>query len=124
MCTPSKHPRIDNIHNLYLWHCKLGHINKNRINRLVKEGILSDIDCESISICESSLLNKMTRLPFTEKGERAKDILGLIHTDVCGPMNTTVMGGFSYFIMFTDNHSRFGYVFLMRHKSKLFKIFK
>ena len=66
----------------------------------------------------------MTKSPFIEKDKRAKEILGLIHTDVCGPMNTAAMEGFSYFITFTDDHSRFGYVFLMRHKSKLFEMFK
>ena len=90
-------------------------MNKNMINRLVREGILNDIDCELITIYESYFFGKMTKSPFTEKGERAKEILGLIHMDVCKPMNTTIMEGFSYFIMFTDDHSRFGYVFLMRH---------
>ena len=66
----------------------------------------------------------MTESPFTEKGERAKEILGLIHTDVCGPMNTAAMGEFSYFISFTDDHSMFSYVLLMRHKSESFEMFK
>ena len=44
--------------------------------------------------------------------------------DVCGPMNTVAMRGFSYFIIFTDDHFRFGYVFLMRHKSESFEMFK
>ena len=66
----------------------------------------------------------MTKSPFTRKGERAKEILGLIHTDVYGPMNIATMGGFSCFITFTDDHSRFGYVFLMRHKSESFEMFK
>ncbi|KAK8559961.1 hypothetical protein V6N12_012772 [Hibiscus sabdariffa] len=35
-----------------------------------------------------SLPSKMTKAPFTGKGERASDLLGLIHSDVCGPMNT------------------------------------
>ena len=124
LCTPNKHLKLDDVDDSYLWHCRLGHINKNRISRLVREGILNDIDCESIKICKSCLLEKLTKLPFTEKGERAKEILGLIHTDVCGPMNTPATGGFSYFITFTDDHSRFGYVFLMRHKFEPFEIFK
>ena len=66
----------------------------------------------------------MTKSSFTKKDERAKEILGLMHTDVYGPMNTDAMKGFSYFITFTDNHSRFSYVFLMRHKSKSFEMFK
>ncbi|KAL0402136.1 UNVERIFIED_CONTAM: hypothetical protein Slati_4243500 [Sesamum latifolium] len=33
-------------------------------------------------------------------------------------------GGFSYFITFTDDHSRYGYVYLMRYKSEAFGRFK
>ena len=124
LCTPNKRPKLDDVEDSYLWHCRLGHINKNRISRLVKEGILNDIYCESIKICESYLLGKMTKSAFTRKGERAKEILGLIHTDVYGPMNMAAMGGFSYFITFTDDNFRFGYVFLMRHKFESFKMFK
>ncbi|KAL0287935.1 UNVERIFIED_CONTAM: Retrovirus-related Pol polyprotein from transposon TNT 1-94 [Sesamum calycinum] len=40
--------------------------------------------------------------------------------DICGPLNTQAKGGFSYFITFTDDHSRYGYVYLMRYKSEAF----
>ena len=124
LCTPNKRPKLDDVEDSYLWHCRLGHINKNRISRLVKEGILNDIDCESIKTCESCLLGKMTKSPFTEKGGRAKEILGLIHMNVYELINIATMGAFSYFITFTDDHSKFGYVFLMRHKSEFFEMFK
>ncbi|KAK4430730.1 hypothetical protein Salat_0834700 [Sesamum alatum] len=39
-------------------------------------------------------------------------------TYVCGPLRTQARGGFSYFITFTDDHSRYGYVYLMRYKSE------
>ncbi|KAK8680516.1 hypothetical protein V6N13_109459 [Hibiscus sabdariffa] len=57
-------------------------------------------------------------------GERASDLLGLIHSDVCGPMNTQARGGFQYFITFTDDFSRYGYIYLMRHKSEALEKFK
>ena len=119
-----KCPRIDNVSSGYLWHYRLGHINKNRMNKLIKEGLLDDCDCESLPTCKSCLLEKMTKSPFTEKGERASDILGLIHTDVCGPMSVSARGGYRYFITFTDDLSRYGYVFLMRYKSESFEMFK
>ena len=72
MCTPSKCPRINNVNDSYLWHYRLGHINKNMISRLVKKGILNDIDCESFKTYESCFLGKMTKSPFTEKDKRAK----------------------------------------------------
>ncbi|XP_010556061.1 PREDICTED: uncharacterized protein LOC104825432 [Tarenaya hassleriana] len=60
----------------------------------------------------------MTKSPFTGKGQRADELLSLIHSDVCGPMNTPARGGYSYFVTFTDDYSRYGYVYLMRSPSK------
>ncbi|KAK8978738.1 hypothetical protein V6N11_001744 [Hibiscus sabdariffa] len=71
-----------------------------------------------------SLPRKMTKAPFNGKGERASDLLGLIHSAVCGPMNTQARGGFHYFITFTDDFSRYGYIYLMRHKSEALEKFK
>ncbi|PKI73125.1 hypothetical protein CRG98_006467 [Punica granatum] len=77
----------------YLWHCRLGHISENRISRLHKDGLLDSFDFESIETCEPCLMGKMTKAPFTGKGERASDFLALIHIDVCGPMNKLAREG-------------------------------
>ena len=69
-------------------------------------------------------MGKMTKTPFTGHSERANDLLGLIHSDVCGPLSSNTRGGFQYFITFTDDFSRYGYVYLMKHKSESFEMFK
>ena len=56
--------------------------------------------------------------------ERANDLLEIIHTDVCGPMSVEARGGYRYFLTFTDDLSRYGYIFLMKHKSETFEKFK
>jgi hypothetical protein len=66
----------------------------------------------------------MTKTPFIGFPKRALHLLELIHTDVCGPMSTTGRKGFQYFITFTDDLSRYGYVYLMKHKSETFEKFK
>ena len=66
----------------------------------------------------------MIKSPLNEKGEWISEVLGLIHIDVCGSMNTSVRDGYFYFITFTDDLSRYGHVYLMTHKSESFKIFK
>ena len=71
----------------YLWHCHLGHINEKHISKLHKDGFLDSFNFESIEICKSCLLGKMTKDPFTGHSERAIDLLGLIHTDVCSPLS-------------------------------------
>jgi hypothetical protein len=72
---------------------------------------------ESFGTCESCLLGKMVKASFTGLSERASDLLGLVHTNVCGSMSSVARGGFQYFITITNDFSRYGYIYLMRHKS-------
>ncbi|KAL0411478.1 UNVERIFIED_CONTAM: hypothetical protein Slati_3737500 [Sesamum latifolium] len=66
----------------------------------------------------------MTKKPFVGQSAIANSLLDLVHTNVCGPLNTSTRGGYSHFITFTDDHSRYGYVYLMRYKSEAFGRFK
>ena len=66
----------------------------------------------------------MTKAPFTKTGERASARLELIHSDVCGPLRIMARCVFYYFITFTDDFSKYGYVYLLKHKSDSFKKFK
>ncbi|GJZ39948.1 retrotransposon protein, putative, ty1-copia subclass [Tanacetum coccineum] len=70
-----------NLDSTYLWHCRLAHINKKRIKQLKQDGLLKSTDDESFDKCESCLSGKMTKKPFPHSNERAKDLLGIIHTD-------------------------------------------
>jgi transposase InsO family protein len=108
----------------FLWHCRLGHIGKKRMKRLQSNGVLPSFDFESFDTCEACLMGKMTKTPFTGHPERAGELLEIIHSDVCGPMNTAAGGGYFYFVTFTDDLSRYGYIYLMKHKSETFEKFK
>nr|GEU47325.1 zinc finger, CCHC-type [Tanacetum cinerariifolium] len=74
--------------------------------------------------CVSCMSGKMARKPYTHQVEMAKDLLGLIHTDVCGPFMIMSRQGASYFVPFTDDFSRYGYVYLLKHKHEVFETFK
>ena len=39
-------------------------------------------------------------------------------------MNIEARGGYRYFLTFTDDLSRYGYIYLMKHKSETFEKFK
>ena len=69
-------------------------------------------------------MGKMTKTPFSETMERATDLLEIIHTDVCGMMSVEARGGYHSFMTFTHNFSRYGYIYLMKHKSETFEKFK
>ena len=104
--------------------CVWGHINSNRIQRLIKDGLLEPLDFNGYPVCESCLKGKITKQPFNAKGIRAQKLLELVHSDVCGPMSIQARGGYEYFITFTNDYSRFGYVYLMKRKSEAFEKFK
>ncbi|GJS42588.1 retrotransposon protein, putative, ty1-copia subclass [Tanacetum coccineum] len=113
-----------NLDSTYLWHCRLAHISKKRIERLQQEGLLKSTDDESSDQCVSCLSSKMTRKLFPYRPERATDLLRIIYTDVCGPLRHVSRQGASYFIIFTDDYSCYGYVYLLKHKHEVFETFK
>ncbi|KAL0411115.1 UNVERIFIED_CONTAM: Retrovirus-related Pol polyprotein from transposon RE2 [Sesamum latifolium] len=104
--------------SLVIWHARLGHISKDKIRRLVDSKSLEIDDLDHLPTCESCLKEKMTKKPFVGQTAIANDLLDLVHTDICGPLSIPARGGFFYFITFIDDHSRYGYVYLMRYKSE------
>ena len=111
---------VNNDSATYLWHCRLGHIGIKRMKKLHTYGLLESLDYESLGTCEPFLMGKMTKTLFSGTMERATDLLEIIHTDVCGPMNVEARGGYRYVLTFTNDLSRYGYIYLMKHKSEKF----
>ena len=48
----------------------------------------------------------------------------IIHSDICGEMSIPTKSQKVYFITFIDDYSRYGYVYLLKHKSEGFDAFK
>ena len=108
--------KVDNDNATYLWHCRLGHIGVKHMKKLHADGLLEPLDYESLDACEPCLMGKMTKTSFFRTMERATNLLEIIHTDVCGPMSVEARGGYRYFLTFTDDLRRYGYIYLMKHK--------
>ena len=66
----------------------------------------------------------MTKRHFTGKWLRAIQPLELIHSDVYEPINVKARGGYEYYVIFSYDYSRYGYIYLMQRKSKTFEKFK
>ncbi|GJZ35202.1 retrotransposon protein, putative, ty1-copia subclass [Tanacetum coccineum] len=118
----NKRAKLD-LDSALLWHYRLRHISKKRIEKLQHDGLLNSTDLRAFEKCVPCMSGKMARKPYTHQVERAKDLLGLIHTDVCGPFKITSRQGASYFVTFTDDFSRYGYVYLLKHKHEVFETF-
>nr|GFA46140.1 zinc finger, CCHC-type [Tanacetum cinerariifolium] len=76
----NKRAKLD-LDSTLLWHCYLRHISKKRIKKLQHDGLLNSTNLRAFEKCVSCMSGKMARKPYTHQVERAKDLLGLIHTD-------------------------------------------
>jgi hypothetical protein len=118
----SKHNIIDESSSM-LWHRRLGHIFVERIKRLINDGILNALDFSDFGTCVDCIKGKQTNK--TSKGaKRSEEILGIIHTNICGLFSTPCLNGQRYFISFIDDYSRFMYLYLLLSKLEALDAFK
>ena len=111
---------------LQLWHQRLAHVNYQQLRQLENSavGITLPHDAEK-KFCEACVQGKMHQAPHKPLKEiRSIERLQLVHTDVCGPMQTKSIGRNRYFITFTDDYSRCCKVYFMKEKSEALEKFK
>nr|GEZ69929.1 hypothetical protein [Tanacetum cinerariifolium] len=65
-----KRAKLD-LDSALLWHCRLGHISKKRIEKLQHDGLLNSSDLKDFEKCVSCMSGKMARKPYTHQVERA-----------------------------------------------------
>ena len=68
------------------WHARLGHIGRNRMTWLAREGLLGSLTKIDLQLCEPCLAGKACRKPFGTT-KRAAQPIELVHLDICGLMN-------------------------------------
>ena len=127
--------RVNDEFSSILWHRHLGHITRDRMERLTRNGILDSLDFSyfqsildsldfsDFQICVDCVKGKITRVRKKE-ATRNKRQLEIIHTDICGPFTSAILGGYKYFITFIDHFSRYGYILLIQEKSEALDMFK
>uniref|UniRef100_A0AAV1V1L6 Uncharacterized protein n=1 Tax=Peronospora matthiolae TaxID=2874970 RepID=A0AAV1V1L6_9STRA len=107
----------------YLWHLRLGHIGHGGLDAIVKKGYGTSIDLASVNkweTCSGCALGKQTLVSYMSKSpEQAKELLEVIHSDVCGPTPTRTYSGRRYFVTFIDEYSHNCMVFLLKNKSEV-----
>jgi hypothetical protein len=109
-----------------LWHCRLDHISRGRIEGLVKNEILPPLEFSDLEQCRGCIKRKYTK-NIKKDAKRSIEILQIIHTDIYGPFTVKSVDGYDSFITFTDDYSCFGYIYLIKERTKAldkFKIFK
>jgi hypothetical protein len=117
----------DNETSSKLWQFHLGHISRGRMECLIKEEILTLSDFSDLGHCIECIKGKYVKHIKQTRATRSSSVLEIIRTDICGPFNVKSVDGFNSFIIFTDDFSRYGYIYLIHERSEAldkFKIFK
>ena len=92
-----------------VWHRRFGHLGARNLQKLAKDKLVDGFDYDvskQIGFCESCAEGKHQKSQFpTNGGKRSEEPLGLIHSDVCGKMNTKSLSGAEYFLTFIDDRT-------------------
>ena len=107
-----------------LWHERLGHLGYESLARLPDMVTGMDLTSDQIraaldgdGLCKPCALGKQHRTPFKPSTSKAEQSLALVHTDLCGPMPVTSLGGSNYFLTLLDDFSKLSVVRPLAHKS-------
>lgn len=112
------------------WHLRLCHPNHQRLQQMTRDNLVQGIPRLPLlqHICEICVKGKQTRHPIPKTAStRSTRPLQLIHSDLCGPLPTPSLFQSRYFITFTDDYSRYSWVYFLTYKSQAldkFRIFK
>jgi hypothetical protein len=96
-----------------LWHGRLGHILRGRIEQLIKEEILHPLDFSDIEYCIDCIKGKYVK-QIKKGAKRSVGVLEIIHRDICGPFPVKTVPGYDSFIMFIVDYSHYGYIYPMK----------
>ena len=106
---------------------KLCHLNEHQLTELARKFVrgLDDIKIPKDFKCETCLKGKIcvTSFPKSE-AYRSNEILGLVHSDICGPMRIASCGGAIYFLTFIDDFFRMIFIYFLKNKSEVYSAFQ
>lgn len=72
----------------------------------------------SNNFCEGCLVGKQHRFSFGNSEHRSNTLGGLVHADLCGPMDKESIGGSRYFLLLKDDMSGYKFVYFLKFKSE------
>ncbi|QRV80823.1 Retrovirus-related Pol polyprotein from transposon TNT 1-94 [Ceratobasidium sp. AG-Ba] len=111
------------------WHRALGHTSMESLRVMAKEGIVKGMELKGSApqehFCEACVQGKHKVTPFPAVSETKVEKVGdLTVSDVWGPASVAAIGGFKYYVSFTDVATRFTTLYLMRNKTEVLDRYK
>ncbi|KAI3814337.1 hypothetical protein L1987_19089 [Smallanthus sonchifolius] len=105
-----------------LWQRKLAHINYRKMNYIVKNDLVLGIPKMKFSVPDDCIPCKKGKQRKKSHKSKSKNSivtpLELLHMDLFGPISISSIGGKSYFLVVTDDFSRFSWVKFLSSKAE------
>lgn len=107
--------------NYETWHRRIGHCNSNILDKMNKGSVdgIKFSKSKSTDICEVCIQAKHAKSPFEPSSTSTSDILELLHSDLCGPIEVESLGGSRYFLTFLDDYSSKLFIYFLKTKDEV-----
>jgi len=93
----------------WLWHLRFSHLHFGGLNLLHRKCMVKGLPLveKPNNLCEGCILGKQHREIFLIGNlVREKALLEIVHSDLCGPMQTPSIVGSDYLLIFIDDYTR------------------
>jgi hypothetical protein len=108
-----------------LWHRILAHINYKALPYVSKVVIgLPELKVDHEGVCKGCAQGNNIKNTFPKNNNKAEGILELVHSNVCGPMPSTSLRRYVYYVSFIDDYSRKTWVYFLKSKDEVLGKFK
>ena len=82
---------------------------------------LPDLKIEHEGTCKGCARGSNINNPFPKSETKTKVTSELIHSDVWGPMTSTYLSGYEYYVTFIYEYSRNTWIYFLKTKSEVFE---
>ena len=108
-----------------LWHKIFSHLHYRALPIMRKVVIdIPELQANHEGVCKGCAQGKNAKSSFPSSDNKAKGILDIVHSDMCGPMTTTSLSGYVYYVSFIDDYSRKTWIYFLKGKKEVFNKFK
>jgi len=85
---------------------------------------IPEFNVEHEGVCLGHSEGKPTRGPFSSSNSKTSNILQLIHSDISGMMPVNSLGGYLYYLTFTNDYSCKTWIYFLENKDEVFTSFR
>ena len=77
---------------------------------------LPEIQAKHEGICKGCAQRKNAKKTFPSSESKAKGILEIVHSNACGPMSSSSLRGYVYYVSFIEDFSHKTWIYFLKGK--------